>query len=90
MKDVEKNADRQTEVRHLLRTSKTALELAIVARAPTDLVNRLARVSGLLDAVSQLPSDEGPARTMTPALIADGIAAVAAWEKWHQSRTVVA
>jgi len=40
--------------------------------------------------VSQLPGEEGPARAMTPALIADGIAAVAAWEKWHQTRSVSA
>ncbi|HVV50901.1 MAG TPA: hypothetical protein VHO06_14640 [Polyangia bacterium] len=66
------------------------MELAIVARAPIDLLNRLGRVSGLLDAVSQLPHEEGPARTMTPSVIADGLAAVAAWEKWHQSRTAVA
>ena len=90
MDDNEESADRQTEIRHLLRTVKTALELAIVARAPSDLLNRLGRVSGLLDAVSQLPNEEGPARTMTAGLIGDGFAAVAAWEKWHQSRTVVA
>ncbi len=90
MQESEENIDRQTEIRHLLRTLKTALELAIVARAPTDLLNRLGRAAGLLDAVSQLPNEDGPARAMTPALIADGIAAVAAWEEWHQRRTVVA
>ena len=37
--------DAATELRHLLRTVKTSLELAIMARAPNDLVNRLARVS---------------------------------------------
>ena len=90
MQENEDSVDRQTEVRHLLRTVKTSLELAIVARAPADLLNRLGRVSGLLDAVSQLPSEEGPARTMTPNLMADGLAAVAAWQKWHQSRTAIA
>jgi hypothetical protein len=90
MQESEENVNRQTEIRHLLRTLNTALELAILARAPSDLLNRLGRVAGLLDAVSQLPGEEGPARAMTPALIADGIAAVAAWEKWHQTRSVSA
>jgi hypothetical protein len=78
--------DKQTEIRHLLRSVKTSLELAIVARAPSDLLNRLGRVAGLLDAVSQLPTDEGPAQGLTAGLIADGLAAVEAWDKWHRSR----
>jgi hypothetical protein len=44
---------------------KTSLELAIMARAPNDLTNRLARVAGLLDALSQLPTEDGPARDLT-------------------------
>jgi len=46
----------------------------------------LGRVAGLLDAVSQLPIDEGPAQ----ALIADGLAAVDAWDKWHRTNTPAA
>jgi hypothetical protein len=90
MQEPEGRIDKQTEIRHLLRTVKTSLELAIVGLAPSDLLNRLGRVAGLLDAVSQLPTDEGPARALTAGLIADGVAAVDAWEKWHRSRTPVA
>jgi hypothetical protein len=90
MDEPEGRIDKQTEVRHLLRALKTSLELAIVARAPGDLLNRLGRVAGLLDAVSQLPTDEGPAQALTPALLADGLAAVEAWDKWHRSRTPTA
>ena len=90
MQDSEGQIDKQTEIRHLLRNVKTSLELAIVARAPTDLLNRLGRVAGLLEAVSQLPTDEGPAQGLTPGLIADGVAAVDAWNKWHRSRTPTA
>ena len=82
--------DRPTEVRHLLRAAKTSLELAIVARAPTDLVNRLGRVSGLLDAVSQLPFDVGPARDMTAHLIADALSVLAVWQAWEKQRTPAA
>jgi hypothetical protein len=90
MDEPEGRIDKQTEVRHLLRNVKTSLELAIVARAPSDLLNRLGRVAGLLDAVSQLPTDEGPAQALTAGLIADGLAAVDAWDKWRRSRTATA
>jgi len=82
--------DKPTEIRHLLRTVKTSLELAIVARAPADLVNRLGRASGLLDAVSQLPFQEGPAREMTATLIADAVSAVELWRVWEKARTPAA
>ena len=90
MQEREGQIDKQTEIRHLLRTVKTSLELAIFARAPTDLLNRLGRVAGLLEAVSQLPVDEGQAQALTGGLIADGVAAVDAWNKWQRSRTPAA
>lgn len=86
----ELSLDKPTEIRHLLRDVKTSLELAIVARAPSDLVNRLARVAGLLDAVSQLPFGAGPARDMTADLIADALSAVELWRVWEKSRTPAA
>lgn len=82
--------DTPTEMRHLLRTVKTSLELAIMARAPGDLVNRLARISGLLDAVSELPTDEGPARDMTATLLVDALSAVELWRVWEKARTPAA
>ena len=90
MSETNEHIDKQSEVRHLLRTVKTSLELAIVARAPADLLNRLGRVSGLLDAVSQLPLEGGPGQAMTARLIADGLAAVDAWQKWQHGRTATA
>jgi hypothetical protein len=90
MNDPNGNVNKSTEVRHLLRTVKTALELAIVARAPVDLINQLARTSGLLDAVSQLPLDGGPAQAMTVGLINDARAAVDTWKRWEKGRTPVA
>jgi len=90
MQEREGHVDKQTEIRHLLRTVKTSLELAIMARAPADLLNRLGRVAGLLDAVSQLPTDEGPAQTLISGLIADGLAAVDVWNKWQRSHSPAA
>jgi hypothetical protein len=90
MHEPEGRIDKQTEIRHLLRSVKTSLELAMVALAPPELVNRLGRVAGLLEALSQLPPDAGPAQALTPGLIADGLAAVDAWDKWHRSRSPAA
>lgn len=90
MPEREKRIDKQTEIRHVLRNVKTSLELAIIALAPSDLLNRLGRVAGLLEAVSQLPTDEGAAQALTPGLVADGLAAVEAWTRWHRSRTPAA
>jgi hypothetical protein len=90
MQEREGQIDKHTEIRHLLRNVKTSLELAIIARAPTDLLNRLGRVAGILDAIIQLPTEEGPAQALTAGLIADGLAAVDAWSKWQRSRTPAA
>jgi hypothetical protein len=90
MREPEGDVDRSTEIRHLLRTVKTALELAIVARAPVDLINQLGRTSGLLDAVSQLPLDGGPAQAMTIRLINDARSAIDTWKRWEKGRTPAA
>jgi hypothetical protein len=42
---------------HLRREARTALELAIVALAPSALVDRLATAAGLLEALVELPKD---------------------------------
>jgi hypothetical protein len=80
----ESRIDKSTEIRHLLRSVKTALELAVVARAPGDLLNRLARPAGLLEAVSQLPVE--PAEALVPDLLIDARAAVDRWEAWIKRR----
>jgi hypothetical protein len=90
MSEPEGDLDKSTEIRHLLRTVKTALELAIVARAPVDLVNQLGRTSGLLDAVSQLPLDGGPMQAMTVGLINDARVVVDTWKRWEKGRAPAA
>lgn len=48
------------DLSHLRRESRTALELAIVELAPSDLIDRLAVVAGLLEALVELPADSAP------------------------------
>ena len=57
------------ERRHLRREVKTALELAIVALAPAELLDELASVAGMLEAVSELPEDSPPALALLPRTI---------------------
>jgi hypothetical protein len=82
----ESRVDKSTEIRHLLRTVKTALELAVVARAPTDLLNRLARPAGLLEAVSQLPVEGTATEALIPDLLIEARSAVDRWEAWIKLR----
>ena len=47
--------------------TEAALELAIVELAPSDMIDRLAVVTGLLEALIELPADSAPAFTLGPA-----------------------
>ena len=74
----------QMDLSHLRRESRTALELAVVAMAPSDLVNRLATSAGLLEALVELPTDCAPVITLVPTLVSRTRSALDDWQKWHQ------
>lgn len=74
----------EMELRHLGREVKTALEMAIVALAPSDLVDRLALAAGLLDALGDLPGDAAPARALAPKTTERARRALVDWQKWEQ------
>ena len=82
--------DQPMEIRHLLRTLKTALELALVARVPVDLLHSLARAAGLLDAVSQLPAETPAVEALIPGLLTDARAALERWDRWTKRRAPAA
>jgi len=73
----------QMDLNHLRRETRTALELAVVALAPTDLVNRLAAVAGLQEALVELPSDSPPVMALVPGLVTRARSALEDWQKWQ-------
>jgi hypothetical protein len=76
-------ADPQMDLSHLRRESRTALELAVVALAPSALVARLATSAGLLEALLELPTDSAPVIAMVPKLVTRTRSALEAWQKWQ-------
>jgi hypothetical protein len=78
------------ELSHLRRECRTALELAIVELAPTDLMDRLAVVSGLLEALAELPPDSAPAIALGPATIDRARSALELWGEWFTARKKLA
>jgi len=71
------------ELSHLRRGSRTALELAIIALAPSELVDRLATAAGLLEALAELPSDSAPVVAILPRASKHAQNALEEWQKWH-------
>lgn len=71
------------EVSHLRRDARTVLELAVVALAPWDIINRLASAAGLLEAFGELPADSAPAIALAPKILAASKTALRDWQDWR-------
>jgi hypothetical protein len=71
------------DLRHLRRDVRTALELAVVALAPGELVDRLAASAGLLEALVDLPTDSAPVIALVPKVVTRTRRALEDWQKWH-------
>jgi hypothetical protein len=72
------------ELSHLRRESRTALELAVVAMAPAELIERLAAAAGLLEAIAELPTNTPPVLALVPRLVVRSRAALAEWQQWQE------
>ncbi len=77
-------AESQMDLSHLRRESRTALELAVVAMAPSELVDRLAASAGLLEALVELPTNRAPVIALVPKLVTRTRRALEDWQKWHE------
>ena len=73
----------QMDLSHLRRESRTALELAVVAMAPSELVDRLATSAGLLEALAELPKDSTPVIAIVPRVVTRTRSNLEDWQKWH-------
>jgi len=71
------------DLSHLRRDVRTALELAVVAMAPGELVDRLAAPAGLLEALAELPTDSAPVIALVPKLVTRTQSALEDWQKWQ-------
>jgi hypothetical protein len=78
------------DLSHLRRETRTALELAVVAPAPSDLVDRLAAAAGLLEAIAELPADSPAVAALIPELVERARAALATWRSWQADHEVKA
>jgi hypothetical protein len=67
---------------HLRREVRTALELAVVALAPSALIERLAAAAGLLEALIELPANSPPALALIPGLVERTQASLDDWQTW--------
>lgn len=69
---------------HLRREARTALELAVVAMAPSELVERLAAVAGLLEALIELPANSPPALALVPSVVQRAQDCLGDWQTWRR------
>ncbi len=76
-------SDSALDLGHLRRDTRTALELAVVALAPSDLIDRLAASAGLLEALVELPPDSPPVLALVPRLAKRARSALEAWQRWQ-------
>ena len=78
------HTEARLDLSHLRRESRTALELAVVAMAPSELVDRLATAAGLLEALVELPTDSAPVMAIVPGVSTRARSALDDWQKWQQ------
>jgi len=71
------------DLRHVRREIRTALELALVALAPAELIDRLAKSAGLFEAIAELPTDSAPVVALIPGLMTSARSALDDWQAWH-------
>jgi hypothetical protein len=75
---------------HLRRDARTALELAIVQLAPTELIEALALVAGLLEALAELPTDSPPTIALGPPTVERARVALDKWRNWSTAHKPLA
>ena len=78
-----KGHETSLDLSHLRRDARTALELAVVALAPREIVDGLAASAGLLEALAELPTDSTTVTALVPEVVTRARSALEDWQKWH-------
>jgi hypothetical protein len=66
------------------------LELAVVALAPSDLLERLAAAAGLLEAIAELPPNSVPLIALVPDVARRAHRVLEEWKAWQAEHKVKA
>jgi len=77
-------SDAQKELAQLRQEAKVALDLAVVALAPSQLIEHLALSVGLLESLGELPADSPPVLALVPKTIARSKSSLDEWRSWHK------
>jgi hypothetical protein len=72
------------ELGHLRQEARSALDLAVVALAPSELIDRLATAVGLLESLAELPADSPPVMAMVPRTLTHTRRSLDDWRAWHK------
>jgi len=72
------------DLSHLRRETRTALELAVVALAPLDVIDHLAGAAGLFEALMELPPDSPPVIALSRKLSERARSALKDWNAWQE------
>jgi hypothetical protein len=81
-----KHSEEALDVSQLRRETRTALQLAVVASAPQELIDRLAWAAGLLEAIVELPSNSPPVLVLVPKLTTRARSTLEQWNVWQAER----
>ena len=58
----------------------------MVALAPSQLVDRLAKAVGLLESLAELPADSPPVLAMVPKALTHAKSSLDDWHAWHKQQ----
>jgi hypothetical protein len=75
-----------SDLSRLQREIRTGLELAIASLAPNDMIDRLATVTGIFQALAELPEDSPPAMALLPTTVERARRALDEWKTWYAAR----
>jgi hypothetical protein len=84
MANPKRNAIELPELALVQHQARTALDLAIVALAPSRLIYQLATAVGLLESLGDLPAESAPVVALIPTAVARAKSSLDDWQVWHK------